>query len=157
MCFKVLESFFILIIYGTDYRRIPRTLSHVYYDPISEDNKRELDKIWKAYTSDPSDPVVTNRKLETWGRILHVPESTSTVAKFSFDNLCGKPLSAADYLEITKNFSTIFLVDVPKMGLERKDLVCFFYDLIPRSRQSNSWFLGPKIHYFRRRMLREQG
>lgn len=106
-----------------DYRRIPRTLSHVYYDPLSEANKREVDKIWSAYTSDPADPVLHNRKLETWGRTLLVAESTSTVAKFDFMDLCGKPLSAADYLEITKNFGTIFLLDVPKMGLDRKDLV----------------------------------
>lgn len=32
-------------------------------------------------------------------------------------------MSAADYLEITKNFGTIFLSDVPKMGLDKKDLV----------------------------------
>lgn len=38
-------------------------------------------------------------------------------------DLCGKPLSAADYLEITKNFGTIFVTDVPKMGLDKKDLV----------------------------------
>lgn len=96
----------------------------MYYSPISPDNRREVDKIWHAYTSsNPSDPVVSNRKLETWGRTLLVPESTSTVAKFRFMDLCGRPLSAADYLEITKNFGTIFLVDVPKMGLDRKDLV----------------------------------
>jgi len=42
-------------------------------------------------------------------------------------DLCGKPFSAADYLEITKRFGTVFLVDVPKMGMDRKDLVsCFF-------------------------------
>ena len=102
---------------------MPRTLSHVYYHPLNEENRREIDKIWAAYTSDPADPVVFNRKLETWGRVLLVPESTSAVAKFNFMDLCGKPLSAADYLEITKNFGTIFLLDVPKMGLDKKDLV----------------------------------
>ena len=33
----------------------------------------------------------------------------------------GKPLSAADYLEITRSFGTVFLVDVKKMGLGEKD------------------------------------
>lgn len=106
-----------------DYRRIPRTLSHVYYDPLNDANRREIDKIFAAYTSDPADPVVRNRKLETWGRHLLVPESTSKVAKFRFNDLCGKPLSAADYIEITKTFGTIFVLDVPKMGLNQKDLV----------------------------------
>lgn len=62
-----------------------------------------------------------NRKLTTWGRTIPVPESSSTVAKFHFDELCGMPLSAADYLEIVKHFKTIFILDVPKMGLNQKD------------------------------------
>lgn len=32
-------------------------------------------------------------------------------------------MSAADYIEITKNFGTIFVTDVPKMGLGQKDMV----------------------------------
>lgn len=115
---------------GTDYRRIPRTLSHVYYDPISPENKQEIEKIFKAYTSDPEDPVVRNRKLTTWGRAITVPESSSKVAKFRFDDLCGRAMSAADYLEITKNFGTIFLLDVPKMGLSEKDLARRFITFI---------------------------
>ena len=74
-------------------------------------------------TSDPSDPSIHNRKLMTWGRKILVPESSSTVAKFGFLDLCGKPMSAADYIEITKNFGTIFVTDVPKMGLSQKDMV----------------------------------
>ncbi|KIP12803.1 hypothetical protein PHLGIDRAFT_97490 [Phlebiopsis gigantea 11061_1 CR5-6] len=115
---------------GTDYRRIPRTLSHVYYDPISPENKQEIEKIFKAYTSDPEDPVVRNRELTTWGRAITVPESSSKVAKFRFDDLCGRAMSAADYLEITKNFGTIFLLDVPKMGLSEKDLARRFITFI---------------------------
>jgi len=56
-----------------------------------------------------------------------VPESTSSVAKFNFDDLCGQPLSAADYLEVTKNFGTVFLLNVPKMDLNMKDMVRSFF------------------------------
>lgn len=72
---------------------------------------------------DPNDPVIKYRRLETWGRALIVPESTSKVAKFDFMDLCGKPYSAADYLEITRQFGVVFLLNVPKMGLGQKDLV----------------------------------
>ena len=108
---------------STDYRRIPRSLSHVYYDPLTPENKAEIEKLFEALTSDPSDPAIRNRKLMTWGRKIVVPESSSTVAKFGFPDLCGKPMSAADYLEITKNFGTIFVTDVHKMGLSQKDMV----------------------------------
>lgn len=120
--------FFVLPAYSlfTDYRRIPRTLSHVYYDPLSPESRAEVQKIFTALTSDPSDPVQHHRKLETWGRAIVVPESTSTVAKFRFDDLCGQPLSAADYIKITETFGTIFVLDVPKMGLGEKDKVTIY-------------------------------
>jgi protein AFG1 len=109
---------------STDYRRIPRALSHAYYDPLSEENEREINKIFHALTSEnPDDPPVKNRKLETWGRYIVIPESSSTVAKFKFDGLCGQPLSAADYIEITQNFGTIIVTDIPKMDMNQKDLV----------------------------------
>jgi peroxisome-assembly ATPase len=107
-----------------DYRRIPRALSHVYYHPLTPENAREVDKIFTSLTSsDPEDPAIRNRPLETWGRVLLVPESTSKVAKFKFQDLCGRPYSASDYIEVTKKFGTVFLLDVPKMGMDSKDLV----------------------------------
>lgn len=123
---------------GTDYRRMPRTLSHVYYDPLTPENKAEVEKIFSAFTSDPSDPVQYNRGLNTWGRTISVPESTSHVAKFQFDDLCGRPLSAADYLEITKNFGTIFVTDVPKMGLGEKDKARRFITFIDACYESKT-------------------
>ncbi|KAI0353065.1 AFG1-like ATPase [Trametes cingulata] len=123
---------------GTDYRRIPRTLSHVYYDPLTPENKAELDKIFKAFTRDPDDPVERNRKLHVWGREIIVPESTSTVAKFGFLDLCGKPMSAADYIEITKQFGTIFVTDVPKMGLGQKDMARRFITFIDACYESKT-------------------
>jgi predicted ATPase len=37
--------------------------------------------------------------------------------------LCGRALGAADYLEITQRFRTLFVTDVPLMGLGEKDKV----------------------------------
>lgn len=109
-----------------DYRRVPRALSHVYYDPLTPENQSEVNKIFKSLTSQElHDPPIRNRVLNTWGRKLLVPESTSKVAKFNFQDLCGQPLSAADYLEVTKTFGTVFLLNVPKMGLDSKDMVSF--------------------------------
>ncbi|KAI0375886.1 AFG1-like ATPase [Pilatotrama ljubarskyi] len=123
---------------GTDYRRVPRTLSHVYYDPLTPENKAELDKIFEAFTSHSDDPVVRNRKLHVWGREIIVPESTTTVAKFGFLDLCGKPMSAADYIEITKQFGTIFVTDVPKMGLGQKDMARRFITFIDACYESKT-------------------
>jgi len=108
---------------GTDYRRIPRALSNVYFHPLNEENKLEIGKLFQTLTS--GDEIVENRKLDIWGRQLNVPESSKNtrIARFQFNDLCGKPLSAADYIEVTKEFSTIFLLDVPSMGMDSKDKV----------------------------------
>jgi len=85
----------------------------------------EIHKIFQALAQDdPNDPPVKNRELKIWGRSLGIPESTSKVAKFRFHDLCAQPLSAADYLEVTNTFGTVFVLDVPKMGLDSKDMVC---------------------------------
>jgi protein AFG1 len=124
---------------STDYRRIPRALSHAYYDPLSEENEREINKIFHALTSEnPDDPPVKNRKLETWGRYIVIPESSSTVAKFKFDGLCGQPLSAADYIEITQNFGTIIVTDIPKMDMNQKDLARRFITFIDACYESKT-------------------
>ena len=68
-----------------------------------------------------------DRHLKIWGRTLHIPESgpgeegQGAVAKFTFDELCVHPLSAADYIEVTRTFRTVFVTDVPKMDLGQKD------------------------------------
>lgn len=52
-----------------------------------------------------------------------MPRSAGQVAQFSFAELCGRALGAADYLEITQRFRTLFVKDVPRMGLSAKDKV----------------------------------
>ncbi|OXC67634.1 hypothetical protein AYX13_03926 [Cryptococcus neoformans] len=108
---------------GTDYRKIPRALSKVYYDPLSPAVKSELNKLFDSFAStDPvSSEVVYNRKIHLWGRELIVPESSGSVAKFTFADLCNKPLSAADYLEVTSKYGTVFVEDIPRMGLSERD------------------------------------
>ncbi|KAJ6539659.1 AFG1-like ATPase [Mycena capillaripes] len=125
---------------GTDYRRMARAASSVkpYHYPLSPQTKKTIDSIFDSLTGHRDDPVVHNRKLHIWGRALLVPASTSNVAKFTFQELCGNPLSAADYLEITRVFGTVFLLDVWKMGVDRKDLARRFITFIDACYESKT-------------------
>jgi len=96
-----------------------------------------VDKLFQALTAFDG-PVERNRELVIWGRHLKVPESSDNVAKFTFMDLCGKPLSAADYIEVTKRFGTVFLLDVPKMGLGQKDLARRFITFIDACYESHT-------------------
>lgn len=106
-----------------DYRKRPRELSRVYFNPINDATRAEFAKLFESscHVLTPGEAIVSDRVLSVWGRPVHVPTSTSQVAQFTFVELCGQPHSAADYLEITKTFGTIFLSDVPQLGLETKD------------------------------------
>ncbi|KAI0027597.1 AFG1-like ATPase [Vararia minispora EC-137] len=104
---------------GTDYRRIPRSLSNVYYHPLDDAIRSEIGKLFHGLTT--GQDVVEGRQLDIWGRKLRVPRSAGRVAMFSFDDLCGSPLSAADYIEVTRHFGTVFVTDIKKMGLGEKD------------------------------------
>jgi protein AFG1 len=104
-----------------DYRKIPRALSHVYYHPLTLEHRLEMTKLFRSLSSASGTEVIKGRKLPLWGRELEVPESSEDVARFSFADLCDRPLSAADYLEVTAQFGTVFVEDIPKMGLSEKD------------------------------------
>ncbi|KAI5481037.1 AFG1 family mitochondrial ATPase [Pseudohyphozyma bogoriensis] len=103
-----------------DYRKQPRALSKVYFNPINDATNSEINKLFDSLSGD-QEPI-PNRPLTVWGRDIHVPLSTPHVARFTFAELCGKPLSASDYLTITQQFETVFLTDVPRLGLDTKDM-----------------------------------
>ncbi|KAB5596310.1 hypothetical protein CTheo_295 [Ceratobasidium theobromae] len=119
----------------TDYRKIPRALSKVYFDPLTPENRMEVDKLFKAIAGDD---IVTNRTLSIWGRKLRIPESAGRVARFSFQDLCGQPLSAADYIEVTREFETIFVTNVPSMNLGQKDMARRFITFIDACYESKT-------------------
>jgi predicted ATPase len=74
-----------------------------------------------------------------------VPRSAGHVAQFTFAELCGRALGAADYLEITGRFRTLFVTDVPRMGLGEKDKVDSA-ETLP-SLTYLVFCLGEEVHY----------
>lgn len=112
---------------------MPRALSKVYYHPITHENRIEFDKLFDARTGGDLD---LNRRLKIWGRDLVIPASGNGAARFSFDELCGNPLSAADYIEVTKEFGTIFVDDIPMLNLNSKDKARRFITFIDGSCRS---------------------
>jgi cell division protein ZapE len=47
------------------------------------------------------------------GREIAVPEADMGVARFSFADLCHKPLGAVDFLKIARSFHTVLVDDIP--------------------------------------------
>lgn len=97
-------------------------MSHAYFSPLNSATRAAIDAQFDALTEDL--PVLDSATIRLWGRSLVVPRSAGSVAQFPFAELCGRPLGAADYLELTQRYGTLFVTDVPRMGLNEKDKVC---------------------------------
>ncbi|XP_022730581.1 AFG1-like ATPase isoform X2 [Durio zibethinus] len=64
------------------------------------------------------------------GRTLQVPLGANGCAYFSFEELCDKPLGAADYFGLFKNFHTLALEGVPDFGLHNRTAAYRFVTLV---------------------------
>ena len=82
------------------------------------DRRAALDKAFKALSGHARGP---RGEFVVMGRTVVVPQACNGVARFTFDELCGQPLGAADYVELAREFHTIVLDDVPTMGIERRN------------------------------------
>ena len=64
------------------------------------------------------------------GRVIRVPEAAKRVARFSFQQLCGQPLGAGDYLRIAREFHTLILEAIPVMDYAQRNEAKRFIALI---------------------------
>ena len=64
------------------------------------------------------------------GREVPVPETEQGVARFTFADLCARPLGPNDYLAIARNFHTVIIEDVPILSRSRRDEARRFNTLV---------------------------
>jgi cell division protein ZapE len=116
----------------TDFRLEKLAGSPVFYTPADEHSHAALTRAFKSLTGREQGKPVT---LTVKGHPVEVPQAASGVARFSFEDLCSRPLGAADYLAIADEFETVILENIPRMTFERRNeakrfimLVDAFYD-----------------------------
>jgi cell division protein ZapE len=86
-----------------------------------------LDKSWARMTGNaPCKP----RDIAIKGRVLRVPCSANGVARFSFADLCEKPLAASDYLRLAHDYHTILVDRIPVMDYPDRNAAKRFIALI---------------------------
>ncbi|CAG8461031.1 6430_t:CDS:2 [Diversispora eburnea] len=104
---------------GTDYRKLTREITGAWFTPLNTQSSIDIENTFKSLTKGKQ--LIYDKKLNFWGRSLTIPQSSDNVAKFNFYKLCCQPLSAADYLELTKHYNTIILTDIPRLSLSMKN------------------------------------
>ena len=59
-------------------------------------------------------------------------------AHFTFEELCGHPLGAADYCALTNAFGVVFVEDVPRMSRATRDVARRFITLVDEAYNRNA-------------------
>jgi cell division protein ZapE len=86
-----------------------------------------LNRAWGKMTGNaPCKP----RDITIKGRKLHVPCSAHGVARFSFADICEKPLGAGDYLRLARDYHTIIIDRIPVMDYSDRNAAKRFISLI---------------------------
>jgi len=95
----------------TDYRLQGLKDVAVYLTPLSAEADTAMDAAWAKLAGSAGKPS----SLTVLGRNLSVPRVGRGAARFSFDELCARPLAGADYLAIARHFHTVFIDHIPAM------------------------------------------
>jgi cell division protein ZapE len=111
----------------TDYRLEKLESLPVYVAPLSPEASAQMDRAWSRITAGKPEVVTT---IEMKGRVVEVPRSCGRNARFTFDELCARPLGASDYLAIAQRFDMVFVENIPHLGPEKRNETKRFIILI---------------------------
>lgn len=96
----------------TDYRLQRLSGVKVYMTPLGAEADAAMDEAWRRLTDTIKGKPLS---LMVLGRQLPVPQAARGVARFSFVELCDRPLAAADYLAVAQAFHTVLIDHIPVM------------------------------------------
>ncbi|WFU25069.1 cell division protein ZapE [Bradyrhizobium sp. CB1717] len=111
----------------TDFRLEKLQGVPMWLTPADGDADAALDRAWSKMSGGAK---CRPRDISIKGRILHVPCSAHGVARFSFADLCEKPLGASDYLRLAHDYHTILVDHIPVMDFSQRNAAKRFITLI---------------------------
>ncbi|RJY10170.1 cell division protein ZapE [Aurantiacibacter aquimixticola] len=117
----------------TDYRLDRLGDIESWHTPLGDEATAQVTEAFYRLTDyDPADAehVPSGELALGGGRTLHVPKSLKGVAVFSFKRLCGENRGAADYLAIAREYHSVIVVGIPRMGPENRNEAIRFTKLV---------------------------
>ncbi len=111
----------------TDFRLEKLQQLPVYLTPLNDDTRIAMAKAWKELTAGQ---IAHPNQISVKGRQIDVPLEAGGVARFSFDELCARPLAASDYHRIANRYHTVFVENVPVLDEDRRNEAKRFINLI---------------------------
>jgi len=112
---------------GRDYRLARMRGRKIYHWPNDATAQAALETAF-ADLSDHAEGA--SQTLTVMARLLVVPRAARNVAWFSFEELCARPLAAADYLAIADRFAAIIVEGIPRLSPQQRNEAQRFHILI---------------------------
>lgn len=117
---------------GHDYRLRELVREPLFLVP---DDASALARLDAMFTRISGGTALLSPQIEVLGRRIKSQQRTLGVIWFDFATLCGGPRAQTDYLEIAREYHTVFLSGIPKLGAAQSSearrftwLVDVFYD-----------------------------
>lgn len=102
----------------TDYR-LGRIKSHeTFLTPLGATADVAVQDLWRRLTDTEQGESV---EIDVLGRKLYVPQAAHACARFTFAELCEKPLGPPDYLALAQNFRTVFVEHIPALKTSQRN------------------------------------
>jgi cell division protein ZapE len=115
------------LVSAKDFRLEKLEGQQLYFTPLGDRASRALSA---AFTRLTGLPRGNPEELDVKGRRWTVPEAARGVARFTFDELCDRPLGSLDYLHLARRYHTIILDGIPRLVPERRSAARRFINLI---------------------------
>jgi cell division protein ZapE len=112
---------------GTDYRLARLHGMKIYHYPLGPAAAKALAQLFNDLTDGAEG---REDELVLKGRSVMVPRAARGVAWFPFEELCARPLGAADYLALATHFHTVIIDGVPRFTEDRRNEAKRFITLI---------------------------
>jgi predicted ATPase len=110
----------------TDYRKLAQHRGGLYF--TSENREIELQERFLELSN--NSPVVSQLIEVAMGRTLEMPRTGGCITHFTFNELCDRPLGAADYIALANAKHTVALSGVPKFSGSNRTAAYRFVTLI---------------------------
>lgn len=110
-----------------DYRLEKTKSLPVWLVPIDGVNDTRIEQAWHELTEGAKSRAET---IDMKGRSIVVPQAAAGAARFTFRDLCERPLGASDYLAIVARYQTVVIEHIPVLTPEMRNATKRFINLV---------------------------
>lgn len=112
---------------GVDYRLRTLTRVQLYLSPSDADAESRLNQWFQEIAQKPGEADVP---IEVQNRQLRTLRHADGVVWFDFAEICQTARSAADYIELAREYHTVLISRIPQLNVDNEDAARRFINLV---------------------------